>query len=105
MNVKDIRPDEEDNNPNNVISTYKAGINNTGIWQHRKKDGTMVMVNMITHDIIYQGKHAKLVLSNDMTEKIIAEEKLKNSHAEFVSWLHTFRISGKLNHTHGPGDT
>lgn len=82
MNLKDIRPEEEANNINNAISTYTAGISNTGIWQHRKKDGTIIMVNLITHDIIYQGKHAKLVLSNDMTEKIMAEEKLKNSHAE-----------------------
>lgn len=82
MNIKDIRPDDEKHNMNTVISTYKAGISNTGIWQHRKKDATIVMVNTITHDIIYEGKHAKLVLSNDMTEKIMAEEKLKNSHTD-----------------------
>lgn len=82
MNIKDLRPDEEVQNGNKVISTYKSGINNTGIWEHKKKDGTLVKVNLITHDIIYQGKHAKLVLANDMTEKIRAEEKLKNSNSE-----------------------
>ena len=81
MNIKDLRPEEEVVNVSD-ISTYKAGINNTGIWRHRKKDGTLVKVNIITHDIINEGKHAKLVLANDITEKIMAEEKLKKSHEE-----------------------
>jgi PAS domain S-box-containing protein len=82
MNIRDLRPAPDTTNLHDVISTYKSGINNTGIWQHKKKDGTVVKVNLITHDIIYQGKHAKLVLANDVTEKIRAEEKLKSSHAE-----------------------
>lgn len=81
MNIKDLRPEEEVINLSD-ISTYKAGINNTGIWKHRKKDGTIVKVNIITHDIINEGKHAKLVLANDVTEKILAEEKLKKSHED-----------------------
>jgi PAS domain S-box-containing protein len=81
MNIRDLRPEEEVVNLTD-ISTYKAGINNTGIWRHRKKDGTIVKVNIITHDIINEGKHAKLVLANDITEKILAEEKLKKSHEE-----------------------
>ncbi len=81
MNIKDLRPEEEIINLSD-ISTYKAGINNTGIWRHRKKDGTIVKVNIITHDIINEGKHAKLVLANDITEKILAEEKLKKSHED-----------------------
>lgn len=81
MNIKDLRPEEEIINLPD-ISTYKAGINNTGIWRHRKKDGTIVKVNIITHDIINEGKHAKLLLANDITEKIMAEEKLKKSHED-----------------------
>jgi signal transduction histidine kinase len=64
------------------IATYESGISNKGIWQHRKKDGSLVMVNIISNDIVFAGKHAKLILSNDMTAKIIAEEKLKHSHEE-----------------------
>ena len=81
MNIKDLRPEEEIINLSD-ISTYKAGINNTGIWRHRKKDGTIVKVNIITHDIINEGRHAKLVLANDITEKMLAEEKLKKSHED-----------------------
>ncbi len=82
MNIKDLRPEEETVKFADIISTYKTGINNTGVWKHRKKNGSIVKVNIITHDIIYEGKHAKLVLANDVTEKILAEEKLTKSHEE-----------------------
>ena len=81
MNIRDIRPGIGQNG-NTVLSTYKSGISNSGIWEHRKKNGEVVKVNVMAHDIIYQGRHAKLELANDMTEKIIAEEKLKYSHAQ-----------------------
>lgn len=96
MNIKDLRPEEEIINLPD-ISTYKAGINNTGIWRHRKKDGTIVKVNIITHDIINEGKHAKLLLANDITEKIMAEEKLKKSHEDIGSLPRICRIFGKMN--------
>ncbi len=82
MNLKDIRPNLDHIDGIDIISTYKSGIHNTGIWEHKKKNGKVVKMNLITHDIIYQGKHAKLVLANDVTDKIEAEEKLKNSYGE-----------------------
>lgn len=82
MNIKDLRPEEETVKFADIISTYKTGINNMGVWKHKKKNGEIVNVNIITHDITFEGKHAKLVLANDITEKLQADEKLKRSHQE-----------------------
>lgn len=82
MNIRDIRPVEDLKKMEQQIATQPSGIFNAGIWQHKKKDGTIVQVNIITHNIFYEGKQAKLVLANDITEKIIAEENLKKSHEE-----------------------
>ena len=82
MNIKDLRPESDTMKFSDIIGTYKTGINNTGIWNHKKKNGEIVRVNIITHDIMYEGRQAKLVLANDITEKIEAEEKLKKSHEE-----------------------
>lgn len=82
LNINDLLPVEEKNNAPSMISTYQTGISNTGVLQHRKKDGNLIMVNFITHDTLYEEKQAKLILVNDLSEKIIAEEKLKNSHKE-----------------------
>lgn len=54
----------------------------TGISEHIKKDGSTVKVNIVAHNIVYEGSDAVLVLANDVTEKILAEEALKKSHKE-----------------------
>ena len=56
------------------------GDNFAGILEHRKKDSTTVKVNIIGNSIVYEGMDAMLVLANDVTEKILAEEALNKSH-------------------------
>ena len=74
----------------------KVGINNTGLWQHKKRNGEEATVSIKTHDIIFEGNPVKLELANDMTEKIQAEENLKTSHEqlrELAKHLQTIRES------------
>ncbi len=83
MTAFDIRPMEavqalKNYSPKNP----KHGVDRAGVWEHIKKDKTVIKVNIITHDIVYQGIPAKLVLSNDVTEKILAEDALNKSHQE-----------------------
>jgi PAS domain S-box-containing protein len=82
MNIRDLRPDNEYSKFSEIISSFKSGITHAGTWKHKKKNGEVIKVNIITHDILYEGKQAKLVLANDITEKIEAEEKLQRSHEE-----------------------
>jgi len=37
-------------------------------WRHKKKDGTIILVDIVPNDIVYEGKHARIVLANDVTE-------------------------------------
>ncbi|MEO6405644.1 MAG: PAS domain S-box protein [Ferruginibacter sp.] len=83
MTVKDIRPPDDIPEFQSRLNTYRSGINNAGIWRHKKKNGSIVKVSIITHDVIFEGQHAKLVLGTDVTEKLIAEESLKKSHEEY----------------------
>lgn len=82
MNIRDLRPDNEYSKFSEIISSFKSGITNAGTWKHKKKNGVVIKVNIITHEILYEGKQAKLFLANDITEKIEAEEKLQRSHEE-----------------------
>ncbi|RYY48999.1 MAG: PAS domain S-box protein [Chitinophagaceae bacterium] len=94
MNVMDIRPDDEKGKLRNMIAEGKRGINYAGIWKHVKKDGSVVSVNITSHDISYQEKPARLVLADDVTEQIIAEENLQKSHEAYrqlASHLETIR--------------
>ncbi len=65
-----------------IISGNPQSLTTTGVWKHKTKEGKQLVVNVIAHNIIFQGENARLVLANDITDKIIAEEKLKTSHAE-----------------------
>ena len=55
------------------------GVHHAGSWLHKKKDGSIINVDIITHDIYYEGKPARLVLANDITERMKTELALKQS--------------------------
>ncbi len=52
------------------------GLYKTGIWRHRKKDGTIIMADVIAHDVLYENEPVRLVLVHDITEKLQAEAEL-----------------------------
>lgn len=56
-----------------------------GIWKHRKKDGTVIDVEITWSQIFLRGKFARLVLANDVTERKRAEEALRSSEARIKS--------------------
>jgi PAS domain S-box-containing protein len=79
MNAKDMRPAEDVNRFLEQLKELKPGIYNAGIWRHLKKDGTIIQVEIYAHNTQYEGKLARLVLANDVTERIKAEEALRQS--------------------------
>ena len=100
MNVRDIRPADDVKKMEEANVNFPTGINNAGLWRHKKNDGSIIQVNIITHDIIYEGKEAKLVLANDLTEKVLAEENLKKSHEELrqlATYLENIRESERTH--------
>ncbi|HMH21168.1 MAG TPA: PAS domain S-box protein [Puia sp.] len=89
MTALDIRTDEE-----KVIfkqwdfsSNTPDGKYNRGIWKHSKKDGRVIRVEIIAHDILFEGTPARLILANDVTERLEAEEKLITGEKQFRNTL------------------
>ncbi len=65
-------------------------------WEHKKKDGTTIKVNILYNEIVYEGKTAVLAMANDITARLEAEESLQKSHSAFrelASHLETIRES------------
>lgn len=83
MNIMDIRPQEDVELVRKSLSDGGSGINRAGTWRHTKKDGSIIRVNIISHNIEFEGRPAKLILANDVTEKMMAEDKLQKSHEAF----------------------
>lgn len=49
---------------------------NAGVWKHRKKDGTQIEVEVLWHELLFQGRRAILSLANDVTDRKHAETAL-----------------------------
>jgi PAS domain S-box-containing protein len=76
LNARDLVPPEELFKYLRYLDTESSANTNQGIWKHRKKDGTIIMVEIMAHDVVYENNSASLVLANDITEKLKAEEAL-----------------------------
>ena len=77
MTIKDIRPPEDIPKLEHALSQAGAGLDAAGIWRHRKKDGSVIHVEITSHPIDFSGRASELVLLNDVTEKIRAQEQLR----------------------------
>ena len=85
MTALDIRPAEDKNNFLQIdrSSQAVAAINNMGIWNHLKKDGTVIQVEINSHRVTFENNKATLILANDVTERMNATEKLAFSEKRF----------------------
>ncbi|MFO1475878.1 MAG: response regulator [Verrucomicrobiota bacterium] len=62
-----------------------AGIGHAGLWQHRKKDGSAIDVEITWSVIQFQGQPALLTMADDVTEVRQAAEALKKSEASLAA--------------------
>lgn len=79
MTLFDIRPQNEWNNFKDNLRNELDEIQKSGPWKHKLKNGKIILVNIISHRIDFQGIEARLVIADDVTEKIKAEQSLIES--------------------------
>jgi PAS domain S-box-containing protein len=89
LTIKDIRPPGDI--PALLQSAAKASpdTETAGGWRHRKKDGTLIDVEITSHPLVYGGKNARLVVATDITVRKQAEEALQTSEEKFRNLVHT----------------
>jgi diguanylate cyclase (GGDEF)-like protein/PAS domain S-box-containing protein len=69
-----------------------------GTWKHRKKDGTLIDVEVRAVSIDWDGRPARLVAGTDLTDRIRAEERMRVSErllaqAEKVAQIGSFEVN------------
>lgn len=77
MTLLDIRPEEEHERLRNDVKFYKNEVQVSSPWKHKLKDGTIIFVEIKSQAINIQGKTSRLVLINDITARIKAEQQLR----------------------------
>lgn len=77
MTIGDIHPQEDVPALLQKVVEFSSGLTTPHTWRHRKKDGTIIAVESISHELIFTGKRAQRVLAIDITEHRRAEEEVR----------------------------
>jgi len=84
MAMEEIQPSQDVPALSRYIATGKTPGADSVVGRHRKKDASIIDVEIICRKIVFDGRDARLVLANDITEK-------KRLEAQF---LHAQRMEG-----------
>ena len=80
MTLKDIRPPEDVGRLEDVMRAAPDLRTKRGIWKHRRKDGTLIDVEITRTNIMLQGRSVSFALANDITERSVAERALASTN-------------------------
>ena len=90
MTIKDIRPVEDIPALLDTIARSPGkGLDTSGVWRHRTKDGRLIYVDIVSHPLPFGGRRGKLVLATDITERKRAEEALRQSEERYRRMIET----------------
>ena len=77
LTIADLRPPEE---LARLYANLKTATNDTlekaGTWRHRKKDGTVIDVEISSHPLSFHGRACKFVLAHDVTDRVQSQRKI-----------------------------
>ena len=85
MTILGIRPPEETPALLNYVSHIHPGFNGIGIRRHRKKDGSLLFVEISGFAFERNGGSYELTLANDVTQRKLMEEALIQSQTSLQS--------------------
>jgi hypothetical protein len=79
MTLRDIRPAEDMPALLEHLADTRRDLRTDGPWRHRRKDGSVLFVEIATHSIRLGEIDAVLVMSTDITERRRLEDQLRQS--------------------------
>ena len=75
MTIKDIHSSEDCPLLLNSRQSRRHILWHAGVWRHRKKDGTLINVDIVSSPLVFQHRPARSVLATDVTERKKAEQQ------------------------------
>jgi PAS domain S-box-containing protein len=79
MTLADIRPAEDVSILEEAMAASRYELQRGDGWRHRRKDGTLMNVEIVSHGIEFDGhRNAELIIVIDVTERLRAEAELRD---------------------------
>ncbi len=79
MDLLDIRPREDAAAVRLSVEQAPDTLSAPRVWRHRRKDGSLLDVEVSSHGTRFGSRDARLVLANDVTERRRLEEQLRQA--------------------------
>ena len=93
MTSRDLRRPEDVSAFEDHIKRHNFESDVKSEWRHRRKDGTLVDVEVIAHGMLHQGRPARLIMVLDITPRKQAEAALYLSEAKLQENADRLRIA------------
>ena len=79
MTILEIRPEEEVARLLESKELDARRVYNAGLWRHRAKDGSLMDVQVIVHQVDFNGRAGALVTAIDMTAQVELQAELREA--------------------------
>lgn len=77
MTLKDIRPVEDVPALIKNIESSSDDYERTSGWRHLLRDGSIINVEIVSHGLVFDGKHCRMVMANDITQRVKDEHEIR----------------------------
>ena len=80
MTQEDIRPPQDVTQPRRQVRRADDNLQESPGWRHRRKNGSIIRVDIVTHSVKFEGRRARIVLAMDVTARELAKAALNESN-------------------------
>ncbi len=92
MSIAEIRPPEDLHLLMQSVNNARSGNDEDIQVRHLTKNGQMKYVNVSAHSLLYEGRRARQVIINDLTDRVNAEQKLRKSEKQLSKAMDIARL-------------
>lgn len=78
MTVLELRPETDRDRFLRTVKRFPHGLVYAGQWRHQKSDGSIIEVEITSHDITWEGRPARIVVAEDITARVDNEDRLRD---------------------------
>jgi PAS domain S-box-containing protein len=82
LRVTDLGLEEDRPQQLDEIGKARAGLPAIRQWRHRKKDGTVIDVEIVSHNLVLEGRPCAVVVSTDISQRLQTEREILRLNAE-----------------------
>ena len=86
MSADQIRPEEDVDDLRRAFADWSNNYSQR-LWRHRKKSGEVIPVKVTSFDLEFAGRRARLGVIEDLSERLMAEERAKQSEQRYRELL------------------